>query len=149
MGSLVFHLVLLLPLSCCSGMEYTWGFRNSSLGWRVGEVLQSNGSDRNSRYGRWYARAGVASLQRQVHPGWSRRSGTVPLSPSPCLRSSPTHGVCSGHHKDVLLTHFYHMYSDSVGRCVDAFLVLLVGGTSPWSFSSRWSGISKFSSCSG
>ena len=44
--------------------------------------------------------------------------------------------------------HVYHMYSGSVGRFVDAFLVLPVRGTSPSSFWLRWSGISKVSSCS-
>ena len=149
MGSLVFYPFLILPLFCCSvGRSILKGFRNSSPGWRVGEVLQSDGSDRSNRYNRWYARAGVASLQQQVHPGWVVGADS-PLSPSPRLRSSPTHGVCSGHNKHVLFVHFYHMYSGSVGRFVDTFLVLPVRGTSPSSFWLRWSGISKHSSCSG
>ena len=60
------------------------------------------------------------------------KSGTVPLSPPSHLRSFPTHGVCSVRHKDVLLVHFYQMYIGSVGRCVDASLVLVVGGYVPF-----------------
>ena len=81
---LVFHPVLFQPLSSYSGMEYTRWLLSSSLGWRAGEVIQSSGSEhRYGWYDRWYVLAGVASLQHQFHQGWSRRSGTVPLSPSP------------------------------------------------------------------
>ena len=34
---MVFYSFLVIPLSCCSGSEYTSGFRNSSPDWRVQE----------------------------------------------------------------------------------------------------------------
>ena len=67
---LVFHPNLLQPLSSYSRMEYTQWLLSSSLGWRAGEVIQSSGSEhRYGWYDRWYARAGVASLQHQLHQG--------------------------------------------------------------------------------